>query len=158
MWSFQFSSCMSVSSLSTCVAHVAFKNIALWKANIFLKIALIWLHTNIQESSFLWTTAHNPRMITHTEKWALILAWTTAGRKPIRCRNSSIQLLYCNPSLTCVCDVNPIRVEKVTASNSTFYLKRRLLISWWAEHPVSLPINTSGVQFPWVGRGDKTDL
>ena len=36
--------------------------------------------------------------------------------------------------------MNPIAVEKVTATLNV--LKEEALISWWAEHPVSLPINT----------------
>lgn len=46
MWSFHVLACMSM--CFTCIAHVAFKNLA----RHYLEIALIWLHTNVQESFF----------------------------------------------------------------------------------------------------------
>lgn len=50
---------------------------------------------------------------------------------------SAIQLGYCNPSLASICDVNPIRVEKVTPNESAFICRGDfdLPVGWTSCRP-----------------------
>lgn len=85
-----------------------------------LEIALIWpinvtLHWFLRNPLHPDPSATSSNVIIHHWK----MSSRVAGKRSVG-MTTTAPLCYCKPSLACICDVNPIKVEKVTASKGTF--------------------------------------